>query len=210
MQMCRWSWPQWLPWAGHSSLWWFSAGMKSPFHSASGLLAFLLKIRDVIFSSNDEILNMLTICYYKLPLIILFYNTSLWMEKSVHPVNVTQSVFVVLFSPQTTCSTENLRKKNYLSEYYSSSRCGAWSLTLWQTVMKRARLTTVAASHGAIVCRIAFWSILMKSKILTLCKLFSTDTRERMERKIHWYCSSWVILYQRECTIIVVLGWFYI
>ena len=28
-QMCRWSWPQWLPGAGHSSLWWFSAGMST-------------------------------------------------------------------------------------------------------------------------------------------------------------------------------------
>ena len=28
-QMCRWSWPQWLPGAGHSSLWWFSAGMRN-------------------------------------------------------------------------------------------------------------------------------------------------------------------------------------
>ena len=28
-QMCRWSWPQWLPGAGHSSLWWFSAGMRT-------------------------------------------------------------------------------------------------------------------------------------------------------------------------------------
>ena len=28
-QMCRWSWHQWLPGAGHSSLWWFSAGMST-------------------------------------------------------------------------------------------------------------------------------------------------------------------------------------
>ena len=28
-QMCRWSWPEWLPGACHSSLWRFSAGMSS-------------------------------------------------------------------------------------------------------------------------------------------------------------------------------------
>ena len=28
-QMCRWFWPQWLPGACHSSLWWFSAGMST-------------------------------------------------------------------------------------------------------------------------------------------------------------------------------------
>ena len=38
-QTCRWSWPQWLPGAGHSSLWWFSAGMSTAgtgFCSVSG------------------------------------------------------------------------------------------------------------------------------------------------------------------------------
>ena len=46
--------------------------LNSPFHSAVALFAYLLKIRDIIFCSDDNILKMLTIRYYKLRLIILF------------------------------------------------------------------------------------------------------------------------------------------
>lgn len=46
--------------------------LNSPFHSALTLFAFFWKTRDIVFSSNDNMLNMLTIRYYTLHLIILF------------------------------------------------------------------------------------------------------------------------------------------
>ena len=56
-------------------LWVLSANpifLSSPFHSTFILFAYLLKIRDIIFCSDNNISKMFTIRYYKLRLIILF------------------------------------------------------------------------------------------------------------------------------------------
>ena len=45
-QMCRWSWPQWRPGAGHSSLWWFSAGMRA---AGTGFCSVAAKTADCVF-----------------------------------------------------------------------------------------------------------------------------------------------------------------
>ena len=52
-QICRWSWPQWLPGAGHSSLWWFSAGMSTAgagFGSVAVRTAGCVFVDDVVVS----------------------------------------------------------------------------------------------------------------------------------------------------------------
>ena len=45
-QMCRWSWPQWLPGARHSSLWWFSAGMST---AGTGFCSAAERTADCVF-----------------------------------------------------------------------------------------------------------------------------------------------------------------
>ena len=62
----------------------------------------------------------------------------------VHPVTVTQSV-LALFSRQTACSTQKLRKKGYT--YIFSFTPGARPLALWQSEIS----TDFAVSRGAIV-----------------------------------------------------------
>ena len=68
--------------------------LSFPFHSALTLFAFLLKISDtdMIFSSTDNILDMLTIRYYKFRLTILciqHWPMPEWKSPTVHPVTVT-------------------------------------------------------------------------------------------------------------------------
>ena len=108
---------------------------------------------DTIFSSDGNILKMLTVRYYKLRLLFCLYSIGIRVQKSVQPVTVTQSV--AFFSRQATRNTEKLTKECYIKNIKKlASRSGARSLTLWQTVINPARIVTVDAESVAPLSRI--------------------------------------------------------
>ena len=81
--------------------------LPSP-HNHTNLLNVFIKS----FLSWLEILKMLTICCYFQLMTVYTALANGWKSLPVHPVTVTQNVFM-FFSQQTTCSTKKLRKEYY-------------------------------------------------------------------------------------------------